>query len=270
MSRVCIRDCAIPDSINNITCVALPSRETKYLIITVFGHLWQISRFKVLTSPCFAFLMSARVSLCFEGRSQPAITPRFSGDLRFRGSAFPYIGDYVHSYGYKLNRRWTHGFGCQSIALFHPSGPFWRMDGRSPGEGCMLRGRWQGGGEFAVYFFALCKKKSRPDRAKSLVEPSVRPTSAPLQPWSQHSKGNNNTHTHTHTHTQVHIQVHICVYNLYGFSCDLYFFFFYIREHIFLLWVLVSSVCLYRLVFNVLIIFNMKNGQNRILKDLIA
>lgn len=62
------------------------------------------------------------------------------------GSAFPHIGDYVHSHDYKLCLT-SSGHMVLAGRVSHYSTPkaFLAVDGRSPGEGCMLRGRWQGG-----------------------------------------------------------------------------------------------------------------------------
>lgn len=71
------------------------------------------------------------------------------------GSAFPYTGDYVHSYEYKPCLT-SSGHMVLAGRVSHYSTPkaFLAVDGRSPGEGCMLRGRWQGG-EGLQYFLSL-------------------------------------------------------------------------------------------------------------------
>lgn len=90
----------------------------------------------------------------FQGQSQTDVTQCFQV-IQDSGLAFPYRGGYVRSHEYKFCLTISgHMVLAGRVSRYSTPKAFLAVGGKSPGEGCMSRGRWQGGKGFQ-YFLPL-------------------------------------------------------------------------------------------------------------------
>lgn len=167
---------------------------------------------KVFNSLSFGFL-SAKMFICLSGfirKGKPNITQSFQV-IHDSGSAFPYIGDYVHSYGYKLCLTSSgHMVLAGRVSHYSTPRPFWQWVAGVQGKVAC----WEADGRVVKVcsIFALCK--SIPDQSNSLLQATMRHSVhwGKLQLYCSYTANTTKPimgHTHKYKYTNKRTYLHV-------------------------------------------------------------